>query len=320
LRLELSALALLLAAVVPARRWRDHAYLIYAVGLISLLAVLVLGRATNHARSWLDLGGGFKLQPSEFMKIGLLLALAKWFAEHPRPRRFEDLVVPAALSACPVALVLAQPDLGTALTFGPLFLALCWLAGTPWKRLRWILLIPMTLAPLALFAVQDYQRERVEIWWRQDHLSQEDLRGPGYQLWQSKIAVGSGGLTGFGWARGPENRLGMLPERHNDFIFPVLAEEEGFLGAAAFLLLYGGLGCYLLVAAGRHRAPFTRFVIAGAGVHFLVHLCLNVGVTLGLIPTTGLALPLISFGGSSIDRKSTVCSSHLKLSRMPSSA
>lgn len=300
IRLAAAAVAAALAASIPARRWRDHAFLLYGVAVAGLVVVLLIGRATNSARSWIDLAGGFKLQPSEFVKVGLLLALAKWFADRARPQRLEDLVVPAALALLPAALVLAQPDLGTALTFAPLFLALCWVAGTPWRLLRWLLVLPLLLAPLGLFAAKDYQRERVEVWLHQDQLSEEQKKAEGYQLWHSKLAVGTGGWTGFGWGKGPENRYDLLPERHNDFLFPVVAEELGLAGAAAFLAVYGAIGFLALRGAIRHRDPFTRFVVAGVGIHFLNHLLLNVGVTLGLLPTTGLPLPLVSFGGSAM--------------------
>ncbi len=300
IRVAAAAAAVFAALLIPARRWREHAFLFYGLGVAGLVLVLATGRATNSARSWIDLFGGFKLQPSEFMKIGLLLALAKWFAGRPRPQRFEDLVVPGALTLLPVALVLMQPDLGTAITFAPMLLAMAWVAGAGWRLLRWLVLLPLVLAPLALLAVQDYQRERVEVWLQQDSLTEEQKKAEGYQIWHSKMAVGTGGLTGFGWGKGPENRYDLLPERHNDFIFPVIAEELGLAGASAFLALYAAIGLLALRGAIRHRDPFTRFVIAGVGIHFLDHLLLNVGVTLGLIPTTGLPLPMVSFGGSAM--------------------
>ncbi len=299
-RVAAAACALLAAALVPARRWRELAFPLYALGLAGLLLVLVTGRATNSARSWIDLAGGFKLQPSEFMKVGLLLALAKWYGGRPRPERLGDLAGPLMLTAAPVLLVLAQPDLGTALTFGPLFLAMAWVAGAGWRLLRWFVWLPLVLAPLGYFAVQDYQRERVDVWLQQGSLTEEQKKAEGYQIWHSKMAVGTGGLTGFGWGKGPENRYDLLPERHNDFVFPVVAEELGLAGAGVFLLLYAAIGLFALRGAVRHRDPFTRFVVAGVGVHFLDHLLLNVGVTLGLVPTTGLPLPMVSFGGSAM--------------------
>ena len=292
--------ALLVVWLFTARRLKNHAWLFYGLSIVGLLVVLAAGRTTNHARRWIDLFGGFKIQPSEFMKLALVLALAKWFADRPRPRRLEDLVVPAALTLLPAALVLGQPDLGTALTFGPLFIAMAWAAGTPWKTLRWVVFLPVFLGPLAWFGVQDYQRERVEIWWKQDALTAEEKGDAGYHLWHAKLAVGSGGMEGFGWGAGPENRLDRLPERHTDFVFPVVAEEGGFWAASAFILAYAALAGLALYGAARHRDPFVRLLIAGVGVHFAVHLVINIGVALALWPATGLPLPLVSWGGSSL--------------------
>lgn len=284
----------------PAKRWRAQAYLFYVVVLLPLIWVLIAGRATNGSRRWIDLFGGFKLQPSEFMKVAVILVLARWFADHPKPSRLSDLIKPGLLVAVPAMLILVEPDLGTALVFVPLFLCMAWLSGLPWRSFRWLLLLPTLLAPIGWLAIQDYQKERILTWWHQNELSPEEIANEGWHLHHAKLAVGSGGLTGFGFGQGPENRLGLLPERHNDFVFPVIAEEYGFFGAVGFLLLYASLGITLLAYAARYRDPFARYTLAGVGIHFLVHLSLNVGVTLGVWPTTGLPLPMISFGGSSM--------------------
>ena len=292
--------ALCFAASYSAKRWRNQAYLFYGFVLFLLVFVLLTGRATNNAKRWIDLWGGFKIQPSELAKMALILFLSRWFADHPRPRKLKELFAPAIYCAVPGFLILAEPDLGTALTIAPLFLGMAWLAGLPWKQWRWLVILPALVAPFAFFHLQDYQRERMDTWWRQDALTLEEKSDAGYHLWHAKLAVGSGGVYGFGWARGPENRLDRLPERHNDFIFPVIAEEKGFLGAAFFLCLYASLPWILLVRASRHRDPFTRLVISGVGIHFAVHLVMNVGVSTGLWPTTGLPLPMVSFGGTSM--------------------
>lgn len=288
------------AAMVPARLWRSQAWLIYGMCIVGLLAVFVIGDSTNNARRWIKLGGSFKLQPSEFAKLAIILALARWFADQPRPRKLFDLLTPGALTALPFFLILIEPDLGTALSTVPLFLGLAWLAGTPGRVMRWFFILPVLLAPFAFLAIQDYQRERIETWWRQDHLSEEEIADAGYHLWHAKLAIGSGGLTGHGWGMGPENRLDRLPERHNDFIFPVIAEEFGLLGSLGFLFLYSLLPITAFLRATRYRDPFTRYVVAGVGVHFATHLCLNVGVSSGAWPTTGLPLPMVSWGGSSM--------------------
>ncbi|MBC8370835.1 MAG: FtsW/RodA/SpoVE family cell cycle protein [Planctomycetes bacterium] len=286
--------------LITSKTWRRHSYSLYFVCVVLLLLVLLIGRETNHSRRWIDLISGFKIQPSEFMKLALILALAKWFADHPRPRRFSDLLKPAMMCFVPAFLILIEPDLGTSLVFIPMFMSMVWMAGMPWKNFRWLVFLPVLLAPIASFVIQDYQKERVMTWWHQNELSPEEISAEGYHLWHSKLAVGSGGWQGYGWGQGPENRLGRLPERHNDFVFPVIAEESGFIGATLFLLLYSAFGLLLLFYASRHRCRFTRLVLAGVGVHFLSHMVINVGVTLGVWPTTGLPLPMISFGGSSM--------------------
>ncbi len=300
LRLAVLGVCAVVAMAYGVRRWRRQAYLVYGAAFFLVVLVLFVGRETNNSRRWIDLVAGFKLQPSEFMKLALILALSRWFADHPRPRSLWDLRWPLVMTVVPAFLILIEPDLGTALVFAPLLLALVWVAGLPARTMRWLLLLPTLVAPAGWFFIQDYQKERILTWWHQDALTDAEKAAEGYHLWHAKLAVGTGGLTGFGWGEGPENRLDRLPERHNDFVFPVIAEEGGLFGAGLFLLLYLGMGLALLAAASRHRDPFNRFVLAGIGSHFLIHLVLNVGVTLGVWPTTGLPLPLVSFGGSSM--------------------
>lgn len=300
LRVAVAVMAGVAAAAWGERRWRASAWPLFVVCVAGLIAVLVLGREVNAARRWIHLPGGFTLQPSEFFKLALVLMLARHFAASRRPERLRDLAVPALLTLIPTALILVEPDLGTALSVLPLFLTLTWLSGVPTRVFVVPLLAPIVLAPLAWPWVQDYQKERVLTWWNQEQLTERQKSAEGYHLWHAKIAVGTGGLTGHGWGKGPENRLDLLPERHNDFVFPVLAEEGGLAASAAFLALYSALGFIALGYAARRRDPFTRLLLAGCGTYFLTHLVLNVGVTTGVWPTTGLPIPLISQGGSSM--------------------
>ena len=300
IRLAACVLFAVVGFVVSSRAWRRHTYLIYALCVLLLILVMFIGRETNHSRRWIDMFAGFKIQPSEFMKLAMILALSKWFADHPRPQTISSIIKPAIMCFVPVFLVLIEPDLGTSLVFIPLFMTFVWMAGMPWEKYRLLVLLPLFLVPAAWLVIQDYQKERVITWWHQNELSPEELAAEGYHLWHSKLAVGSGGMQGYGWGQGPENRLGRLPERHNDFVFPVIAEESGFVGATSFLLLYLSFGLLLIYYSSRHRCRFTRLVLAGVGVHFLRHMVINIGVTLGVWPTTGLPLPMISFGGSSM--------------------
>ena len=296
-----TALAAAVAAVLwGVRRWNAHAWVFYGAALALLAAVLVLGREVNAARRWIHLPGGFTLQPSEFLKIALLALLARWFADKPRPTRLADLARPGLLTLIPFGLILVEPDLGTALSVLPIFYALAWLAGTPWRVMAIVVAAPLALAPIGWFAIQDYQKERIQTWWSQEELTAHQKAAEGYHLWHAKIAIGSGGLDGHGWGRGPENRLDRLPERHNDFIFPVLAEEGGLGAGVLFLAVYSSIGFLALGYAGRRRDPNTRLLLAGVGVYFLVHLVINVGVASGVWPTTGLPIPLVSHGGSAM--------------------
>ncbi len=300
LRIGVGGASAVAALIVGSRRWRSMAWLYYGGCFALVVLVLIIGRETNQARRWIDIASGFKIQPSEFMKLAVVLGLARWFSERRAPRKLRDLMTPGALVAVPAALILIEPDLGTALTLVPLFLAMTWLAGTPWKLMRWLIFVPLLLVPVAWGSIHGYQKQRIQTWQQQSNMSDAQKATDGYHLWHAKLAVGSGGLHGHGWAQGPENQLNLLPERHNDFIFPVIGEEFGFIGASLFVLGYGSLGMILLIAAGRRRDPFQRMVLAGIGVHFLVHLILNVGVSTGVWPTTGLPLPMVSFGGSSM--------------------
>lgn len=282
------------------RRWHAQAGLFYGLCLGLLLLVLLTGREVNAARRWIHLPGGFTLQPSEFVKVALIALLARWFAERPRPERMADLIRPGLLTLVPFGLILVEPDLGTALSTIPIFYAMAFLAGAPRRCMLWLLITPLVLAPAGWFFIQDYQKERVMTWWNQEQLTDAQKAAEGYHLWHSKIAIGSGGVEGHGWGRGPENRLDRLPERHNDFIFPVLAEEGGLGASLLFLAAYSSLGFVLLGYAARRRDLHTRLLLAGVGTYFLVHLIINVGVTSGVWPTTGLPIPLVSHGGSAM--------------------
>jgi rod shape determining protein RodA len=282
------------------RRWRDQAALFYGFCIALLVLVLLTGREVNAARRWIHLPGGFTLQPSEFLKVALIVLLARWFAEHPRPSRLADLIRPGLITLVPFGLILIEPDLGTALSTIPLFYAMAWIAGAPRRTMLALVLTPLLLAPGAWFLIQDYQKERVMTWWNQEQLTSQQKAAEGYHLWHSKIAIGSGGVEGHGWGRGPENRLDRLPERHNDFVFPVLAEEGGLGASLLFLAAYSSLGFVLLGYAARRRDLHTRLLLAGVGCYFLVHLIINVGVTSGVWPTTGLPIPLVSHGGSAM--------------------
>ena len=271
-------------------------YLFYGVVAVLLLCVLAFGPTINGAKRWLVLGP-FRLQPSEFMKLAFILAISKNIVERrDAHKRWLGLWQPLALAALPMACIVRQPDLGMALIFLPVLIVVLFVAGTRKSQLATIVLLLVVAGVCAWPLLRDYQKNRLKAFIN----PQADPAHTGYQIIQSLIAVGSGGITGAGWRQGMQNMLGRVPYRHTDFIFPVIAEEWGLVGASFTLLLY-----YLLVACGysvaaRTREPYGRLVVVGVITLFAVQIVVNIGMTMGLAPVTGLALPFASYGGSSL--------------------
>jgi rod shape determining protein RodA len=284
-------------------RWlRRNAYWVYGFTMLLLLLVPIIGLERNGARRWIQLPIGFDLQPSELAKLGLILALARALYRN-RLEELRDWRLPALLALLPMALVAAQPDLGTALTIVPVTLGLFWLAGARASRLIGLILGSALLGFLAwrFEWVHGYQKKRIDTWVAclENRALIENRNGAAFHTYQARLSIGNGGLTGTGFGQGVANEAGNLPERDCDSIFAVIAEEGGFVGAALSVVLYLGFAGMLLVAAGRTRERFSRLVIAGVGLYFAAHFLINAGVNLGLIPMTGLTLPLVSTGGSS---------------------
>jgi len=285
-------------------RWlRRHAYLLYGLGLFLVCLVPFLGEERNGARRWIPLPVGFDLQPSELMKLAVILALARAL-HRTRLERPREWLAPALLALVPMALVAAQPDLGTALTLVPISLGLFWAAGARTRVLVGLALLGALFGTAAwrFDWVQGYQRKRVDTWVSclDPAVLIESRNGAAYHTYQARVAIGNGGLTGRGLGRGVANEAGNLPERESDSIFAVIAEEAGFLGASALVVAYLLFSALFLLAAGRTRERFSKLVITGIGLYFASHFTINAGVNLGLLPMTGLTLPLLSTGGSSL--------------------
>jgi rod shape determining protein RodA len=296
-RFGLGLTAMLVVALIDIRFWFRLAYPIYGAALLGLVAVDVAGIISMGAQRWIDLGL-FQLQPSEVMKIGLVLALARYFhsvylEDVARPAL---LVMPALLIAAPTMLVLQQPDLGTAIMLASGGAVLLFLAGVRWWKFA-LVLGPMLLAlPLIWQQLHDYQRQRVLTFLNPEH----DPLGSGYHIIQSKIALGSGGVWGKGFLRGTQSQLSFLPEKQTDFVFTMLAEEMGLVGALGLLALFAlvvGLG---LVFALRARSQFARLVAMGVTSTFFLYVVINVAMVTGLIPVVGVPLPMISYGGTAM--------------------
>jgi len=289
--------AFVIALIPNYRFWGRLSYAIYLIGIFFLLLLFVLGRPRGGAVRWLSLGG-FSLQPSEFVKVAYILVLA-WYLKYRNDlTRFSGLLTPLALAAVPALLILKQPNLGTALLFAPIFFVMVYLAGARPRHLLGLITAAISLVPVLwwLDILKPHQKERIRAFlnWTYEPL------GSGYQIRQSLIAIGSGGFWGKGWGEGLLNRLNYLPHHHNDFIFGVIAEEWGFWGTSLVLLLYGLIILGGLSIAGRTKEPFGRLLAAGISTLFLSQVLVNIGMTLGLLPVTGLTLPFVSYGGSSM--------------------
>lgn len=272
------------------------AYLFYGLCLAMVLASFLFP-PVNGARRWIPFGSFFKLQPSEFMKIAVVLALSRYLMYRDNLSRPRKLIVPFCLALGPTVVILKQPDLGTALLFIPVLFTLLYCAGARVRHLALAAIIGLAmLPPLYIFGLKDYQRRRLTGFIEPERTSLQE----GYQVVQSKIAIGAGGLTGQGLGQGSQNWMEALPYDQTDFIFAVVGEEWGFVGACGLLLLYLALFGACIAIALRTREPFGRLLVAGVVGLLAAQVFINAGMTMGLMPVTGMTLPLVSYGGSSV--------------------
>jgi rod shape determining protein RodA len=325
--------ALILVNLVNCRRLGEAGYAIYA-GILVLLAVLLISRyvfelpfapETKGAFRWIKISiAGFELpsiQPSEICKPAYIIALAWYLRYRSNYRKFSALVGPFVLTLLPMVLILLEPDLGTVLLMLPVFFAMLFVAGAKVRHLVLILFIALLISPLMWLKMQPYQRLRIssvllQSEWLRQKAEQHPALGKllvggtfsskkwkenwGYHLIRSKYAIASGGATGYGFARGPFVKYDFLPERHNDFIFSIIAHQWGFVGCVGVLFLYIILIACGLQIAGETTDPFGRLLAAGIVTMFGIQLVVNIAMTLGLTPITGITLPFISYGGSSL--------------------
>ncbi|MGB0505777.1 MAG: rod shape-determining protein RodA [Pikeienuella sp.] len=295
---------MIIVAMIDIRVWRTATPLIYVGALGLLIAVEFLGVTGMGAQRWINLGF-FLLQPSELMKIALIIAIARYYAWLPveNTSRIIWVLPPLILILIPVALVLRQPDLGTALLLIMGGVGVMFLAGVSW----WFFITGLVGGVSATVTVwlskgtdwqilKDYQFRRIETFLN----PAQDPLGAGYHITQSKIALGSGGLSGRGFMEGTQSRLNFLPEKHTDFIFTTLAEEFGFIGGVSLLTLYGLilLFCFASMIANRDR--FGALLTGGLSLTFFLFFAVNISMVLGLAPVVGVPLPLVSYGGSAM--------------------
>ena len=288
---------MMVIALTDIRVWLHIAYPLYAVMLFLLLVVEVMGHIGMGAQRWINLGF-FVIQPSELMKITLTLALAKYFHglsldEIAHPIR---LVLPLAMVFAPVGLVLLQPNLGTALLLTLASGAIFFAGGVRWWKFVIVIVLAAAILPIGWHHLHAYQKARLMTFMNPD----ADRLGHGYNIMQSKIALGSGGLFGRGFGQGPQSQLQFLPEKHTDFIFVVLGEEFGMLGALFLLFLYFLLMAYGFMIALTCRNQFGRLAAFGLTVTFFLYVFVNVAMVTGTIPVVGIPLPLVSYGGTAM--------------------
>ena len=294
MRLFVAMVGMLIVAQLPPdlmRRWTPWGYL---VGLILLILVLAAGEVGQGAQRWLDLG--IRFQPSEIMKLAVPM-MAAWFLHDRRlPPRFLDLIVIGILIVVPTMLIAIQPDLGTSLLVATAGILVIMLAGL---SMRLMILLGVASIPGAMVLwnyMQDYQKQRVLTLLNPD----SDPLGAGYNIIQSKIAIGSGGLFGKGWTNGSQAQLEFLPERDTDFIFAVMGEELGLLGALSLLGLYMFIVGRALYIAIQAHDTFSRLLAGSISLTFFVYVFVNTAMVTGLVPVVGIPLPLVSFGGTSM--------------------
>ncbi len=284
-----------------------YAYILYALSLVLLLLVMIMGKTGMGAQRWLSIGP-FAFQPSELAKLSITLALARYFADTARHGGYnlKDLAIPGVMVLVPLLLVLKQPDLGTALMLLLTSSLIVMLAGIHLRSVAVVLVTGLVIAALVLFvppvrnkiwgSLKPYQQNRIKAFIDPS----SDRLGSGYHANQSKIAVGSGQITGKGFRKGTQSQMAFLPERHTDFIFAVIAEETGFLGSTILILLYLIL---LLVGVDTAKNAKDRLgVLMAGGIVSMISLYvfINVGMAVGIVPVVGVPLPLVSYGGTSI--------------------
>ncbi|WP_070968609.1 rod shape-determining protein RodA [Vibrio sonorensis] len=296
MRMGLSLGVMVLLAQIPPRTYESLAPLMFFAGIVLLLGVLFFGESSKGAQRWLNLGF-IRFQPSELLKLAVPLMVARYIGKGPLPPSFQTLVISLVLVFVPTILIAKQPDLGTSILIAASGIFVIFLAGISWKIIiAAVLALGAFLPILWFFLMREYQKVRVRTLFNPE----SDPLGAGYHIIQSKIAIGSGGISGKGWLQGTQSQLEFLPERHTDFIFAVVAEEWGLFGILLLLGLYLfiiGRGLYL---SSNAQTAFGRMMAGSIVLSFFVYVFVNIGMVSGILPVVGVPLPLISYGGTSM--------------------
>ena len=292
-------IAFVFCSLVNTNFWRRWCWVLFGIGCCALMILDFAGIVAKGSRRWLELGPYFRLQPSEFTKIALVLVLARIFGSEDAPKdgySLKQLLVPLMLVCLPVVLVALQPDLGTALTHLLIAISMIFVAGVRLGTVVRLGFLGLASAYPLWMVLHDYQRKRIITF-----LAPEtDPLGSGYHAIQSQIAVGSGTFFGKGFLQGTQTQLRFLPEQTTDFIFSVLAEEWGFVGSILVLALYAFLLYRAFSASARCKDRFPAFVCFGVSMMLFWHVIINIGMVIGVVPVVGITLPLLSYGGSSV--------------------
>lgn len=269
----------------------------YGAGVIALLLVLLIGVGAKGAQRWLSVFGVFRFQPSEIMKLVVPMTMAWFLASKLLPPSFKVIILSLALIFVPTLMVMKQPDLGTSLLIAASGLFVLLFAGLNWRWIALALTAVLAIAPIMWYGVMhDYQKQRVLTFLDPE----SDPLGAGWNIIQSKTAIGSGGIEGKGWMQGTQSQLEFLPERHTDFIIAVFAEEQGLIGVLMLLCLYLAVALRGIYMASRARDTFSRLLGGALIVTFFIYVFVNIGMVSGILPVVGVPLPLISYGGTSI--------------------
>jgi rod shape determining protein RodA len=297
LRFSIFFLFFIIISFFQIRFWHQTSTLIYILFFILLLGVKYFGLTSSGSQRWLNFYF-MNLQPSELMKIGLILFLAKYYGRIPtnEVNKLKFLFLPVISLVAPVLLVITQPDLGTSILIAAGGIIVAWLAGVKIKFFAYSSIIFISLAPIAISFLKPYQKARILTFLNPDR----DPLGAGYQIIQSKIAIGSGGFFGKGFLNGSQSYLDFLPEKHTDFIFTLFSEEFGFFGSLFILLLYVLIISRIIKIGNETRSNFGKLYCYGFATAFFVYVVVNMGMVLGMLPIVGAPLPIMSYGGSSM--------------------
>ncbi len=297
LRFVVFFIMMIFISFINIKTWHSFGYLFYLIVLALLLWASLFGITAQGSKRWINLYF-INLQPSELMKVAIIVCFAKYYhrIQVSNVNKFKNIIIPIFILILPIALVIGQPDLGTAILIALSGIIVLWLAGVNIKYFFYSSLFFIISAPFIISFLKPYQKLRILTFFDPD----KDPLGAGYQIIQSKIAVGSGGLTGKGFLKGTQGYLEFLPEKHTDFIFTLFSEEFGFLGSLFLLLVYAILIFRILKTGTLSRSFFGKFFCYGFGSAIFIYITVNMAMVLGLLPIVGSPLPILSYGGSSM--------------------